>query len=412
MQVDAEMRRLSKGPGHICVPVYGGADIERQIRDLRRGADVVIGTPGRIRDLLTRGDLALSDVTKVVIDEADRLLDMGFEDDLNAILDAVPEGRQTMMLSATMEEGVAGLAEARLKDPEYVDVSGNEAVTGLTKQYLVRCMRQEKRDLLTVLLSRGTPKTIVFFATKSFVDEVFQEMRAMGIPVGTLHGDMPQDLREKVIGNFRDNRILTLLATDVAARGLDISDVDMVVNFDLPRDPETYVHRIGRTGRAGREGIAVSFATQRDMQFLPLYEEATGSPMEALEPTEMQPIISEHPRAVRKRPGRKPKQPARSKGPKAKRDREADPEGTVTLEISIGKADGYKRVEIANFVRNRGRLEDGEVGKVGLSENSSFVEVPAEHAEQLLQELDGASFDGRTVSVKIAPRKVKMGEKR
>lgn len=364
MQIDTEMRRLSKGTGHICVPVYGGADITRQIRDLRRGADVVIGTPGRIKDLMTRGDLVLSDVSAVVIDEADRMLDMGFEEDLNAILDGIPAERQTLMLSATMDERVTELAEQRLPDPVFVDISGDDAVTGLTKQYIVKCMRQEKKDLLTVLLNKGTPKTIVFFATKSFVDEVFREMRDLGMPVGTLHGDMPQDLREKVIGNFRDNRILTLLATDVAARGLDISDVDMVVNFDLPRDPETYVHRIGRTGRAGKAGISVSLATSRDMQYIPLYEQATGSPMEILEPTEMDPILAEHRKVVRKKPSKTPS--ARPKGPKAKRDRNAVLEGTVTLELSVGKADGYKRVEIAGFVRNRGRLGDSDVGKVGL----------------------------------------------
>ncbi|MBE6526231.1 MAG: DEAD/DEAH box helicase [Thermoplasmata archaeon] len=417
MQVDTEIRRLAKGSGHTCVPVYGGADISNQIRQLRRGADIVIGTPGRLRDLITRGELALDNVSVGVIDEADRMLDMGFQEDLDFILDALPEERQTMMFSATLDGPVADLASEKLKDPVDVDVSGHDAVTGLTRQYFVKCMRQEKKDLLRVLVSRGTPKVIVFVATKVYVDEIYHEMKDDGLKVGTLHGDMPQDLREKVIGLFRDNRITILLATDVAARGLDISDVDMVVNYDIPFDAETYVHRIGRTGRAGKEGIAVSFVTTRDMRFLPDYEEATGVSAEFIEPTEMEPIIADHPVVERKKrePRRKEgsrKSPAGKRGPKAKADRNAPLYDTTTIEISLGKADGFKRVEIANIVRKRARLDDGAVGKVGLSENSSFVEVPSDMAEYIIGELDGCTVEGRKITARAAPRKTKMGDRK
>lgn len=418
MQVDSEIRRLAKGTGHTCVPVYGGADISNQIRQLRRGADIVIGTPGRLRDLITRGELDLGNVSIGVIDEADRMLDMGFQEDLDFILDALPAEKQTMMFSATLDGPVAELASEKLKDPVDVDVSGSDAVTGLTRQYFVKCLRQEKKDLLRVLVSRGTPKVIVFVATKVYVDEIYHEMKDDGLKVGTLHGDMPQDLREKVIGNFRDNRITILLATDVAARGLDISDVDMVVNYDTPFDAETYVHRIGRTGRAGKEGIAVSLVTARDMRFLPDYEEATGVTAEFIEPTEMEPIIADHPVIERKRREPRPKKdgsrksPAGKRGPKAKMDRNAPLYDTTTIEISLGKADGFKRVEIANIVRKRARLEDGAVGKVGLSENSSFVEVPSDMAEYIIGELDGCTVEGRKISARAAPRKAKMGERK
>lgn len=409
MQVDNELRKLSKGTGHICIPVYGGADIQAQIRQLRRGADVVVGTPGRMRDLIEREELDLSGVSVAVIDEADRLLDMGFEEDLDAILDAIPPERQTLMFSATLDGPVADLASSKLKDPIMVDVSGDEAVTGLTKQYLVRCYRQEKRDLLTVLLNRGTPKTIVFFATKSIIDDIYQEMKSYGLKVGTLHGDMPQDLREKVINKFRDNAILTLLATDVAARGLDIGDVDLVINFDVPREAETYVHRIGRTGRAGKEGVAVSLVTNFDMQWVPSYEEATGEPMVELEPTEMVPIVAEHPKAERPRPDRRQKDRKQTRGPKSKRDRSEPLYDTSTVEISLGKADGYKRVEIADLVRKRANLDDGTVGKVGLAENSSFVEIPTEYLDQVIESIDGCVVDGREISARQAPGKKKQG---
>jgi len=414
MQVDVEIRRLAKGTGHICAPLYGGAPIDVQIRQLRRGVDIVVGTPGRLRDLITREDLVLKDVSIAVIDEADRLLDMGFEEDLDFILDALPQERQTLMFSATLGGEVGELAEAKLNEPVTVDVSGDDAVTGLTKQYIVRCMRQEKRDLLTVLLSRGTPKSFVFFATKSIIDEIYQEMKMWGLKVGTLHGDMPQDLREKVIGNFRDNRITTLLATDVAARGLDISDVDLVINFDLPRDPETYVHRIGRTGRAGKEGISVSLATSRDFDYVPSYEDATGEEMELLEPTEMEPILVDHPRVERQRPERKRKdrEDRRTRGPKSRRDREAPLYDTTTLEISLGKADGFKRSEIAAIVRKRARLDDNTVGKVGLAENASYVEVPSEIAEYVIETLDGSNVEGHIIKVAAAPRKTRSFEQR
>ena len=413
MQVDTEMGRLSKATGHTCVAIYGGADIDRQIQQLRRGADVIVGTPGRIKDLVLREALDLSEIGICVIDEADRLLDMGFEEELNFILDTLPQERQTLMLSATMEGEVEEIAQTKLKDPVTVDVSGNEMVTGLTKQYLVKCMRQEKRDLLTVLLNRGTPKTIVFFATKSIIDEIYQEMRNWGLRIGTLHGDMPQQLREKVIAKFRDNYITVLLATDVAARGIDISDVDLVVNYDLPRDAETYVHRIGRTGRAGKTGVAVSLATGWDMQYVPYYEEATGERMEFLEPTEMEPILAEHPRVEHPRPERKKrdrrdeKSDRRSRGPKSKRDRSAPLYDTSTVEIDLGKADGYKRVEIANIVRKRAKLDEASVGRVGLAESASFVEVPSDILEYVIDSLDGAVWDGRTIHARAAPRKEK-----
>ena len=414
MQVDGEIHRLAKGTGHVCVPVYGGADIDQQIRLLRRGADTVVGTPGRLKDLILRGELDLSAVSIAVIDEADRLLDMGFQEDLDFILDAVPPERQTMMFSATLDGPVAELASDKLRDPVDVDVSGHDSVTGLTKQYFVKCQRPEKKDLLRVLVSRGTPKTIVFFATKSYVDEVYHEMKDDGLKVGTLHGDMPQDLREKIIANFRDNRLIVLLATDVAARGLDISDVDMVVNFDVPFDADTYVHRIGRTGRAGKTGIAVSLVTSRDMRFLPDYEEATGQGAEFIEPTEMEPIIADHSVVERRRerPKKDVRKPAKPAGPKAKRDRNAPLYDMTTIEISLGKADGFKRVEIANIVRKHARVDDSSVGKVGLAENSSFVEVPSDMADYIIGELDGCTVEGRKITARAAPRKVKMGERK
>lgn len=396
MQVEGEMRKLSKSTGHTCVAVYGGADIRRQADALRRGTDVVVGTPGRTLDLAERGALDLSAVSIAILDEADRMLDMGFEEDLNRILDLLPHERQTLFFSATMAPRVERLAELMTRDAEAVDVSSDSPVTGLTKQYYVLCKREEKRGLLSDILSKGNPKSIVFCATRSMVDSLFQEMRG-DRRVGTLHGDMPQSLRERVTEGFRENRVLILIATDVAARGLDVSDIDLVVNFDSPKDPETYLHRIGRTGRAGREGVSVSLITNRERGLIPLYEEETGMRMRKVGVEGIGPFEAEH---LVMRCGRAGASPA------GKVER-----GTASLSVSIGKANGVNRTQIADFVRSRAGLGEDEVGKVGLGETESFVEIPADSADAIVEAMDGSLFGGIPVKAGRAPKKKRYSEK-
>lgn len=413
VQVDSEVRRLSKVSGHCSVPVYGGADMRRQSDDIRRGADIIVGTPGRLRDMCERGILVLDGVREVVIDEADRMMEMGFEEDLGAVLEHVPSGRHAMMFSATMTRAVERLEKDMLNDPAVVDASDGNAVTGLTKQYVVKCRRDEKKDVLKTILSRGTPKAIVFCATKAMVDDLFQDMRADS-KVGTLHGDMPQSLRERVIRNFRDNRVLVLIATDVAARGLDIEDVDLVVNYDAPSRAETYIHRIGRTGRAGREGISLTLATKRDMDFVRDYENEIDMRIRSIDVEDIEPFETVHEPVRRERRPRFEK-PRRAEAPeKAARKASARPQRAddcMVVEVNLGKADGVNRIQLADLVRKRAGLGEGDVGKVGLGASSSFIEVPADAADLVIESVNGSVHGGKTVACGYAPEKRRFEER-
>ena len=409
MQVETEIRKMTKRTGHISTAVYGGAPIDRQITSLRRGADVIVGTPGRLKDMIERDALDLSQITEVVLDEADRMLDMGFEDDLDFIMDRIPDTRHTLMFSATLGRDVQDLAEEMLENPSLVDISGDTPTTGLTKQYIIPCKKNEKKDVLYEVLSKGTPKTIVFFATKAMVDTVYQELKEQGVKVGTLHGDMAQKLRERVIGDFRDNRILTLLATDVAARGLDVRDVDMVVNFDLPIDPETYLHRIGRTGRAGKEGISVSLVNPRDRKLVRMCEEEADAEMEQIAAEELEPIEAVHEAVVKERPKKERKMKV-EKHRNNYRSEEGEREGFATLELNLGKADGLKRGDIADFIRQRADLPEDAIGKVGLKDDVSYVEVSLDHSDYVMEFLDGCELNGKKVSITPAPEKKRHQE--
>ncbi len=406
MQVDAEIRKLSKFSGHVSTAVYGGAPIERQITALRRGADIIVGTPGRLRDMIDRKALDLSSVREVVLDEADRMLDMGFEDDLDFIMGYVPDPHQTLLFSATLDKNVRRLAGDMLDNPAEVDISGDTPTTGLTKQYIITCKRNEKKGMLYDILANGNPKSIVFFATKLMVDEVYTELKDMGYKVGTLHGDMSQKLRERVIGDFRDNRILTLLATDVASRGLDVIDVDLVVNFDLPIEPETYVHRIGRTGRAGKEGISISLVNPRDRKLVRMCEDEADTEMERVTTDDLEPIEAEHEPVLRERIKKEKKMKVEKHRNNSYKNKDTgEREGFATLEISLGKADGVNRTVISDFLKQRAGVEDEAIGKVGLKDECSFVEVSLDHSDFILENLDGCEYEGKTISIKLAPRK-------
>lgn len=406
MQVDAELRKLSKLSGHVSVAVYGGAPIDRQINSLRRGADIVVGTPGRLKDMIEREALDLSQVREVVLDEADRMLDMGFEDDLDFIMEEIPDGHQTLLFSATLNRDVMRIAGEMLDNPAEVDISGDTPTTGLTKQYIIPCRRNEKKSVLYELLDRGTPKTIVFFATKAMVEDVYLEMKERGRKVGTLHGDMAQKLRERVIGSFRDNQILTLLATDVAARGLDISDVDLVVNFDLPIDPESYLHRIGRTGRAGKEGVSVSLVNPRDRKLVRMCEEEADTEMERITPEELDPIEAEHEPVVRERVRKEKKMKVEKHRNNDRRNREGGERfGFATLAVNLGKADNVNRSDVADFLKQRADLPEDAIGKIGLRDDCAFVEVSLDHSDYILENVSGCDFNGKTVTVEPAPAK-------
>jgi ATP-dependent RNA helicase DeaD len=267
IQVSEELRKLAKyRRGIIILPVYGGQPIERQLHALRTGVQVVIATPGRLLDHLDRRSISLASVKTVVLDEADEMLDMGFRDDIETILKKTPSERQTVLFSATMSQQILDLAAKYLKDPRTVQVMHDKLSVPKIEQSYFEVRESGKIDVLSKLLDLYDPQlTLIFANTKRRVDEIVSQLQARGYLAEGLHGDMNQSQRERVMGKFREGRIDILIATDVAARGIDVPDVDLVVNFDVPQDPEYYIHRIGRTGRAGKSGRSFTFVSGKEM---------------------------------------------------------------------------------------------------------------------------------------------------
>ena len=266
------------------LPVYGGQAIGQQLRGLARGVDVLVATPGRAVDHLTRASIALDAIEVVVLDEADEMLDMGFAEDLEAILSATPAGRQTALFSATISAPIARIARRHLREPVRVRIerarqSRESAAKVRQVAYVVR--RPDKTVALARILDLEDPTSALVFArTRGEVDELTQRLSAQGHDVAALHGGMDQNGRDRVMGRFRDGALDVLVATDVAARGLDIDHVSHVVNYDIPANPEAYIHRIGRTGRAGREGVAITLVEPREHRLLRNIEAALRTRLE------------------------------------------------------------------------------------------------------------------------------------
>ncbi len=255
------------------LPVYGGQAYEHQLRGLRAGAHLVVGTPGRVMDHIRRGTLQLDTVRFVVLDEADEMLDMGFIDDIQLILDQTPPGRQMALFSATMPPRIQALARRYMKSPQTIAVAHEAQDVPLTHQVYYETQQRGKRDALTNILDMQEPHSaIIFCRTRSEAADLASMLQARGYGADAIHGDMSQALRERVLAKFRTNKITLLVATDVAARGLDIPDVSHVINFDIPDDADAYVHRIGRTGRMGRKGEAITLVTPRELRLLRVIE--------------------------------------------------------------------------------------------------------------------------------------------
>lgn len=277
VQVCEEVFRLgSKMKGLRSLPVYGGAPIDRQLKGLRKGTHIVVGTPGRLLDHLKRRSFDPRNIKTVVLDEADRMLDMGFQEEMEDLLGALPKERQTMFFSATMNRRVSRLIENFGKKPRTIEIERKSLTVDAIDQVCFEVRQRSKVEVLSRLLDIDPPRLAVIFCnTKRLVDEVTEGLLARGYTADRLHGDMTQQMRERVLARFREGTIEILVATDVAARGLDVDDIDLVVNYEIPHDPEDYVHRIGRTGRAGRSGKAVSFVFGRDIYRLQTIEKYT-----------------------------------------------------------------------------------------------------------------------------------------
>lgn len=281
IQVSGELKKIAKYKRTRTLPIYGGQSIGHQIRALKQGVQVVIGTPGRILDHIRRRTLDLQDVKMLVLDEADEMLDMGFIEDIEMILKQVNSDRQTLLFSATMPPEIKKLSQRYMQEPSYVSISHNEVVAPLIDQFYYKVLERNKLEsLCRVLDSQEIDLGIIFCRTKRGVDELSEHLQARGYLTDGLHGDLSQAQRDKVMKAFRDSTVEFLIATDVAARGIDVENVSHVINYDIPQDPESYVHRIGRTGRAGRKGLAITLVTPREMTHLRSIEAKINHPLQ------------------------------------------------------------------------------------------------------------------------------------
>jgi ATP-dependent RNA helicase DeaD len=262
VQVAEEATKLAPSPACRCLAIYGGQRLRGQMNALRRGCAMVVGTPGRILDHLSRGTLSLAGVRYVVLDEADRMLDIGFRPDIEKILRRCPTARQTLLLSATLPPPVLRLAQRYMVDPLNINLSPERITVESIRQSYFTVDEDRKFDLLVRVIEREQPRqSIIFCERKRWAEELYRELRHQVKRVAVMHGDLPQSLRNRIMQGFRDNKITHLVATDVVGRGIDVRNISHVFNYDLPEDPENYVHRIGRTGRIGADGRAIAFVT-------------------------------------------------------------------------------------------------------------------------------------------------------
>lgn len=430
VQVSEEISNIGIYKKTNVLPVYGGKSIDMQIRAFKRGVDVVVGTPGRIMDHINRRTFSLSDLKIVVLDEADEMLDMGFIEDIESILKQTPPERQTLLFSATMPEPILAIAKKYMKKPEKIRVNPGTMVVPKIRQVFYEVRNEDKINALARLLDVEDPSlAIVFCHTKKDVDEVTRKLQHMGYNADALHGDYSQARREEVMGKFRKGQIEILVATDVAARGLDIQNVSHVFNFSIPQNPENYIHRIGRTGRAGKSGIAITFVTPREYTFLrqierkaqtvigreklPSRKEAVAALMKNIEAS-LSAVIDDNKHAAYAGIAKSLSERfsldeiaaaalftayGELPGEMPSRDREERAGGRVRLFMTIGRMDKINVADIVNSIASEAKIPQRKIVNVRVLDKFTFVEVPEELADGIIGSLNDMVLKGRKVRV-------------
>jgi ATP-dependent RNA helicase DeaD len=388
IQVTQALRTYGQRKGIDVVAVFGGAPIRTQQAQLRAGGHVVVGTVGRVRDLISRHSLLLHACRFVVLDEADEMLDLGFLEDVERILALTPSSRQTALFSATMPPEIRRLADQYLYDPVVVKVKTATLTVETVEQFALEVAPRDKPSALIEVLQAERPEqAIVFVRTKIRCDQLYRTLRDKGMNVRALHGDMSQGARDGVMITFKGGRSPLLVATDVAARGLDISTVSHVINYDVPTSPDMYVHRIGRTGRVGRSGRAITFYEPRQRREIEAIERNAG--------VKLAPWVKDAhvaPTAVKPKPRRHSKP-------------HEDTDGHVELRkliIAGGRAEGLEPSDIIHALTAPTGLDGEAVRNVRVLERFSFAEVPAAEAERVLERADGAEVRGRPLRIELA----------
>lgn len=442
IQVAEEIRNLSKFMhGLKIVPIYGGQDIVKQIRSLKAGTQIVIGTPGRVMDHMRRKTVKFENVHTIVLDEADEMLNMGFREDIETILKEIPKERQTVLFSATMPKAILDIAKTYQKNAKTVKVVKKELTVPNIEQYYFEVKSKNKEEVLSRLLDIYDPKlSVVFCNTKRMVDELVSALQVRGYFAEGLHGDLKQSQRDRVMNSFRNGKTEILVATDVAARGIDVDDVDAVFNYDLPQDDEYYVHRIGRTGRAGRKGKAFSFVVGKDVyklkdiqrycktkilaQPIPSLNDVKNTKVDKVlekvknvieteDLTGMIDVIEKHLNQedytsmdvaaafLSLALGEKQEEELKQ----FDFENTGAEDGMVRLFINIGKKQNIRPGDILGAIAGESGMPGKLVGSIDMYDKYTFVEVPREYASEVLKAMENSKIKGKNINIEPANKK-------
>ncbi len=446
IQVADEVRNLAKFMAGVKVlPIYGGQEIVKQIRSLKAGTQIVVGTPGRVMDHMRRNTMKLEDVNTIILDEADEMLNMGFREDIETVLEQLPEERQTILFSATMAKPIMDITKKYQKDAQLIKIIKKELTVPNIEQYYYEVRYKQKEEVISRLLDIHQPKlSVIFCNTKKQVDLLVTNLIGRGYFAAGLHGDMKQQQRDRVMQGFRNGTTEILIATDVAARGIDVDEVECVFNFDLPQDEEYYVHRIGRTGRAGRVGKAFSFAAGKELYKLkdiqrycktkiklervPSGEDVANIKMDnmlrdidrIIESEDLKALIDTVEKKINDSDytamdmaaafmklalGEKENATGAAGNDGDFGDTGASEAGMVRLFINVGKKNKARPGDILGAIAGESGMPGKLIGSIDMFDKYTFVEVPREHAKDVLNAMHNVKIKGKPIAIEPANQK-------
>ena len=438
IQVNDELKRLSKYDDLSILPVYGGDPISNQIRALKRNVNIVVGTPGRVLDHIKRGTIKLDTVRFLVLDEADEMLNMGFIDDLEDIIKQLPKERQTLLFSATMPDAIKKLAKRYMKpDAKHIAIKKTSMTVSKISQNFFEVSHKNRFEALCRVLDYDTPSSaIIFCKTKKGVDELVEGMQSRGYIVEGMHGDMSQAHRLRTLKKFKEGSLNFLIATDVAARGIDVEGITHVINYDLPQDVESYVHRIGRTGRANREGIAYSLVSPKEYSMLKQIKNVTKGSIEKKAIPTVNDILNVKSQNILKDVTDTINESDYSKFIPVAKDLveqfdsvdviaalikstfsgdifetyktnslESPKNEDIRLFLSVGRRDGINPKSLVEFIKDTAKVKPTSIGDIDILENFSFVNISPDIKDKVIDKCIGRKLNKRKVNIEVANKK-------
>lgn len=432
LQIHEELKRIGKFTDLSIVSVFGGSDIERQMRDIKKGADIIVGTPGRVQDLMRRKVLKLNSIDYLVLDEADEMLNMGFVEDIENILKTTPENKQTVLFSATMPAAIKKIASNYMQeDYLHIQIKSKSKTAATVSQYYFEAKTNIKFEVLCRILdSRKMENTIIFCKTKRSVDEVVASMQQKHYNVEAMHGDLSQNQRTNTLKRFKGGQVQYLVATDVAARGIDVDNISHVINYEMPQDEELYIHRIGRTGRANKKGEAYSIVTGREKSFLMSIEKRTNSRIERLTVPSNEDIFEEKIKELLFDVQEEMLKPNKELFKEVVKDIEPEMKNDVIATLlsmcyqqrvgldyqsveksnknfdrvfmTCGTMDKASIADVVDFLVKNGKIKKSDIGDVSLKRKFTFVDIKSSVSQKAINNCQKKKLNQRRVQLEFA----------